>query len=193
VARTPARHARALALDALSLAAVVLLSFALLAVWRGRALPVGGGVLGGGVLRAARFLPVGADRPEPLRTAAISNGLFERARGAPLLFVRGRVQSSLAAPVPGVRIAVELVRGGSVLARAEALAGAVPSPEELWGVADAADLARVAAAAARRAPKAIRAGDDVPFLVALTDYPADLDGATVRLSATALPAAGAPR
>lgn len=72
-----------------------------------------------------------------------------------------------------------------MIARGEALAGAVPSPEALHGAADAAALAAAAREAAARAPARIAPGDAVPFLVAIADHPADLEGASLRVEVAA--------
>jgi hypothetical protein len=87
--------------------------------------------------------------------------------------------------VKAVTVSVEIVRGGEVLARGEALAGAVPTPEELHGAADAAALEALAATVAARLPAEIRPGDTVPFLVAIPEHGPDLHGATIRLEAAA--------
>jgi predicted Zn finger-like uncharacterized protein len=175
---------RAVAVNALALVALVVLSLGLLLMWRGRA------PLEAGTLRPSALLDALGGRDDaPFRTDGVSNGLYERASGAPIFFVRGRVVSRAGAAVRGVRVSVELLRGAVVLARGEALAGAVPTPEELWSAGDGPELARIARAAETRAPRAIRPGDAVPFLVVIPDRQADLSGATLRVVAASVKAA----
>jgi hypothetical protein len=170
---------RSVAVNAISLVAVLAVALALLLVWRGD-VPLSVAVHPSRLLAALAH----SDRPaEPLTTRHISSGFYPRARGAPLLFVRGEVVSGAPAAVPGVRVAVELVKAGAVVARGEAAAGVVLDPEALHGAVDAAALARASgeAAAAAGAAPALQPGQVVPFLVALVDYPADLGGVTLRI------------
>jgi hypothetical protein len=90
-----------------------------------------------------------------------------------------------------VVVSVEVLRAGAVVARGEAIAGGLATPEELHGASDAAALARAAGAARARAPAEVRPGDELPFLVAVGDAPADLDGASLRVAVA--PRGGAPR
>jgi predicted Zn finger-like uncharacterized protein len=168
---------RSAAVNAVSLVAVLAAALALLLVWRGD-VPLSVAVHPSQLLAALAR----SDRPaEPLTTRHVSSGFYPRARGAPLLFVRGEVVSGAPAAVPGVRVAVELVQAGAVVARGEAAAGAVLDPETLHGAVDAAALAMAAGDAALGAPAALQPGQVVPFLVALVDYPADLSGVSLRI------------
>jgi hypothetical protein len=164
--------------NAVSLAVLLLASLALVAVWRGD---------GPRDLRALRpsalVGALGGSRSGQVTAVDVTNGLYERGRGAPLLFVRGRVVSRAPGPLPAVRVAVEVVRGGTVVARGEALAGALPTPEELYGADDAAALAVVSESLRARATRPVRPGEPVPFVVAIADYPADLSGASLRVAA----------
>lgn len=170
---------RSAAVNAVSLLVVLVVALALLVVWRGN-VPLAEAVHPAALLAALTH----RDRtPALFAPQHVASGLYERARGAPLLFVRGEVVSHAPAAVPGVRVAVELVKAGEVVARGEGLAGGLLSPEELYGAADAAALARAAAAAAARAPAAVQPGQTLPFLVALVDYPADLGAVALRVVA----------
>lgn len=170
-------HLRAVVVNAVALAALLAAAVAILALWRTE------GPIDAAALRPSAVLAAlrsgGGDAPFAARE--VRSGLYERERAPPVLFVRGSVVSRAAAPVPRVRVTVEVLRGGAVVARGDAVAGALPTPEELWGAKDAAALAAVAAAAARRAPARVSPGDAVPFLVAIADQPADLSGTTLRV------------
>jgi predicted Zn finger-like uncharacterized protein len=177
---------RAIAVNAVALAALLLVALALLVVWRTE------GSIDAVSLRPAAVLGIlgGGAAKGPFVASELRGGVYERARGAPVLFVRGKAVSRAEAAVAAVKVTVEVVRGGEVLARGEAIAGAVPTPEELHSAADDAALSAVAAGARARAPTEVRPGDAVPFLVALGSAPPDLDGATMRL--TLAPLASAP-
>jgi hypothetical protein len=171
---------RSVAVNALALAALLLVALAIRVVWRGDA------ALGPGALRPSAVLAaIGHGDPAPFAAVQVRSGLYERAAAPPVLFVRGAVVSRAPGPVHRVRVAVELTRGGRVLARGAVTAGAVPSPEELHGAGDAAALEALAAVVAARAPDGVRPGDTVPFVVALGDAPSDLTGASIRVSAEA--------
>lgn len=169
--------------SATSLAALLLLSLAILVVWRG-------GLLPSDALRPSAIVAALAPRPPatPLSTSGVTSGLYERARGAPLLFVRGLVISNAPTPLEGVRVVVEVVRDGAVLARGEVPAGAVPGPEALYGAADAVALASALAGSAPAVVASLMPGGSMPFLVAFADYPANLAGVSLRVQLVAGPA-----
>lgn len=174
---------RSAAVNAVSLLALLALALALLVVWRGN-VPLAEAAHPSRLLAALTH----QDRaPAPFAPRHVTSGLYERARGAPVLFVRGEVVSNAPAPVAGVRVAVELVRDGAVVARGEALAGGLLSPEELHDAADASALARAAESAAARAPGVVQPGQALPFLVALPEYPGDLAGVALRVRAEGEP------
>jgi predicted Zn finger-like uncharacterized protein len=185
-----ASRVHAVLVNAVALAALLLVALAMLVVWRSE------GPLEAASLRPAALLRIlrgGASAEGPFVATQVRSGAYERARGAPLLFVSGRAVSRAAAPVAALAVSVEVVRGDEVIARGDAIAGAVPTPEELHGVADAAALAQVAAAARERAPARVSPGDAVPFLVAIADAPGDLDGAGLRVTVSPHPDASAAR
>ncbi len=169
---------RAVAVNAVALVALLVVALAIWAVWRTD------GPFEASALRPSAILAAlgrSGAAAGPWSAQEVRSGVYERARGAPLLFVRGRVVSRAPAPVRAVRVAVAVMRGGLVLARGEVLAGAVPTAEELYGAADEKALAAVATAASARAPAEVRPGDSVPFLVAVGDAPPDLEGASLRI------------
>jgi hypothetical protein len=164
-------------MNAVALAALLLVALGMLVVWRT------GGPFRPGALRPAAILAAlgGGRASGPFVASDVRSGMYERARGGPLLFVRGTVLSRSTAPVAALKVAVAVVRRNEVLARGEAVAGGVPTPEELHGATDGAALARALAAARARAPAQVKPGDALPFLVAIGDVPPDVDGAEVRI------------
>jgi predicted Zn finger-like uncharacterized protein len=173
---------RSAAVSVVSLAVIVFVAVGFLVAWR-----ADGPLEVGAFHPAAVIATLRRDGPTaaPFAARDVRSGVYERSRGAPLLFVRGNVVSRAPAAVRRVTVAVEIVRAGKVLARGEAVAGAVPTAEELHAASDAAALAAVARHAAARAPRDVKPGDAVPFLVAIGDAPADLDGASLRMTVAA--------
>src|SRR6266540_4118498 len=177
---------RAVAVNAVALAVLLLVALALWVVWRSD------GPLEAGTLRPATILGAlgrGA-ASEPWTAQEVRSGVYERERGPPLLFVRGTVLSRATAAVSAVKVSIEVLRAGQVVARGEAIAGAVPTPEELYGAGDEAALEAARRSARGRAPARVQPGDAVPFLVTIGDAPPDLDGASLRLAVA--PAGFAP-
>jgi len=98
------------------------------------------------------------------------------------------VVSNSMAPLEGVRVVVEVVSDGAVVARGEVPVGAVPGPEALHGATDAASLAKALADAAPAGAVRLAPGGTAPFLIAFADYPPSLAGATLRIRPLAGPA-----
>jgi predicted Zn finger-like uncharacterized protein len=179
-AATRGFRVRGVLVNAMALAALLLLSVAIVAIWRG-------GLAPSDALRPAAIIAALSPRPLPgaVTASGVTSGRYERARGAPLLFVRGTVVSTAASPLDGVRVVVEVVRDGAVLVQGEVPIGAVPGPEALYAAADAAALAGAMADAATPGGARLSPGGSAPFLVAFVDYPTDLGGATLRVRTVA--------
>jgi hypothetical protein len=128
----------------------------------------------------------------PFTATQVRSGLYERSDAPPVLFVAGAAVSHASSAVPGLRVRVEVVRKGAVLARGEARAGAVLGPEELYASRDAAGLAAAADRRARGAAR-VKPGQSVPFLVAISDYPADVAGAGLRVTVEPIDAGAGAR
>jgi predicted Zn finger-like uncharacterized protein len=163
----------ALLVNSLSLAALLLVTLVLLYLWRGEERPFFGEARQGhGAVMATQ----------------VANGIYETPSGRRLLFVRGSVRSRSPVPLGAVTVRAELLRGEEVVARAEGLAGAVPSPEELSALGGGEDAERLRAAVIARAARQVRPGEAVPFLLTFTEYPADLGEVVFRVAAEAAPA-----
>lgn len=179
-AEPPIHRIRSAALGALALVALLVLALALRAVVRGDV------PFGPAAFRPSTLLRSLADRPAgPFELTQVRSGVYPQGSGSALLFVRGVVVCRAPAPVAGVTVRAELVRDGQVLARGEVLAGAVPSPEEVYRATDRAAMDALAAELKKRAPERVTPGDRLGFLIALGEAPPDPSGTTVRLQATA--------
>jgi hypothetical protein len=165
---------RALAMNALSLAALLVVTVGILVWWRGEGL--------GSILRWPGSAPRG-----DVEVGQVSSGEYEGARGHPVLFVRGVVRATRA-PVEGpVAVRVELVRAGAALGAATGAAGALPSPEQLAGVTSAADLDRMRAELLASAPARLEPGVDLPFLVILPRPDGDVGAIQFRVEPVLAP------
>ena len=118
-------------------------------------------------------------------TADISNGLYETSAGRAVFFVRGQL-TNRSATKTRVVVQADIVESATVVRSARSLAGAVPSPEELYqlDLSEGDDLARLAARLAPRA-ELMAPGATAGFLVAFSEYPPDLKAFRVRVSAQA--------
>lgn len=137
-------------------------------------LVLGSALLGDGqvVLEPARLQETFFSR-KPLVARELSNGLYETRAGRPVFFVRGEVLNR-GETATRVRARVALYDEDQRVKSAEALAGALPTPEELNSLQSpesAAELRRwLDSKATPVAP-----GERVPFIVIFQEYPQDLD------------------
>jgi predicted Zn finger-like uncharacterized protein len=181
---------RSVAINAISLLALLVVAAGILAAWRGLR-PGAAGAL----QPHALFGAIGGP-PPPFSAAQVRSGLFDRADAPPVLFVSGKAVSHAATAVAGLRVKVELLRKGAVVARGEGRAGAVPNPEQLYGTRDAAGVAALLDGLAAGAPASVKPGDAVPFLVAISDYPADVSSVGMHVTVESVepgPPAQAPQ
>lgn len=121
--------------------------------------------------------------PESQFTADdISNGLYDTKMGRPVFFVRG-VVTNRSANTTRVRVKAEILDGPTLVRSAEVMAGAPPSPEELYRLDEVAQLKLLMERTSTKAPS-VEAGSAVPFLVTFAEYPPDLKAFRVRVTAT---------
>jgi hypothetical protein len=113
---------------------------------------------------------------EVVATRVVS-GLYDTSTGKPVFYVRGRIENRGTRVRGPVKIVAELTSDSGAPARAEAIAGAEPTPEDVWSVASSADadkLARTLEAA--DGDRHIAPGKSLPFFALIADPPADLSG-----------------
>lgn len=184
-----AQRLRGAAVNALALVALLAIALAFRVVLRGEASLGPSALRPSTLLRALRGAPREAGGFE---VARVRTGVYPQSSGSTVLFVRGEVVSRAPGPLGAVKVEAELVRDGQVLARGEARAGAVPTPEEVDRASSQAALDQLGAALRKRAPRSVSPGDRLAFLVVLGDAPADVSGTSVRVRAEAEPAGAAP-
>ncbi|NOK06558.1 MULTISPECIES: zinc-ribbon domain-containing protein [Myxococcus] len=124
----------------------------------------------------ALFVPA----PKPLVVVDVTNGLYETREGRSLFYVRGDAANH-SDTATRIRVRAALYDGSQRVASADALAGRVPTPEELYGVgspdAAVALRQRVDEAAVSVAP-----GAKAPFVVIFPEHPADPGGYRLELT-----------
>jgi predicted Zn finger-like uncharacterized protein len=132
-------------------------------------------------------------RSDVVATRVVS-GLYDTASGKPVFYVRGRVENHGRKAHGPVRVVAELVAGGETEGKAEAIAGAEPSPEDVYALRSAADADRLqrtllsADAERRLAP-----GASLPFFAVIADPPADLQRHRLHLRLEPIDAWSPPR
>lgn len=113
-------------------------------------------------------------RSDVVATRVVS-GLFDTASGKPVFYVRGRVENRGRKPHGPVRVVAELVAGGETEGKAEAIAGAEPSPEDVYALRGAADADRLQRTLLGvDAERRLAPGASLPFFAVIADPPADL-------------------
>src|SRR5207244_2170716 len=72
-------------------------------------------------------------------------------------------------------VTAELISDGAAEARAEAIAGAEPTPEEVWSLRTAADVDKLSRQLeTARLERKLQPGASLPFFAVIPDPPADL-------------------
>jgi hypothetical protein len=121
-------------------------------------------------------------KPRELVAFDISNGLYDTRVGRPVFYVRGEVKNR-SAPAGRIKVKAEILDGEELVRAAEGYAGATPSPEDLYAVATAEDLSKLATRLVPGAAK-VQPGEEASFLVAFYEYPPDLKDFRVRVTVT---------
>jgi predicted Zn finger-like uncharacterized protein len=105
----------------------------------------------------------------------VVSGLYDTASGKPVFYVRGRVENRTNKVRGPVRVTAELVAEGTSEAKAEAMAGAEPTPEDVWSVRSPADADRLSRTLqSARVARKLEPGASLPFFAVMAEPPADL-------------------
>jgi hypothetical protein len=122
---------------------------------------------------AAGWLGMGPGT-EIVATRVVS-GLYDTVAGKPVFYVRGRIENRSQKVRGPVRIVAELVSETAPEAKAEAIAGSEPTPEDVWSLrtpAEADKLTRTLEG--MQVERRIQPGSSLPFFAVFGDPPADL-------------------
>jgi predicted Zn finger-like uncharacterized protein len=112
---------------------------------------------------------------EVIATGVVS-GLYDTAGGKPVFYIRGRIQNRSDKVRGPVRVTAELLADGAAEAKAETIAGAEPTPEEVWSVRSSADVEKLTRTLqSARVNRKLQPGASLPFFAVIPDPPADLD------------------
>jgi predicted Zn finger-like uncharacterized protein len=95
--------------------------------------------------------------------ADVSNGLYETRNGRAIFYVRGKVLNRTEAPLNAL-VRAEILDGAELVRAAEGMAGAVPTPEDVYLLASAGDASRLSARLIREA-KPLPPGGEAPFFL----------------------------
>lgn len=115
----------------------------------------------------------------------VSNGLYETRAGRSVFFVRGEVMNRSEAAVKVV-VKAEIVEDGKVVRFGESWAGEPATPEEIFLIDNTESLEALNRKVEKRS-LVVPAGAAAAFVVPFTEYPPDLRGFRVRVSARAVP------
>jgi hypothetical protein len=106
----------------------------------------------------------------------VSSGLYDTVGGKPVFFVRGRIQNRSGKVRGPVRVTAELLADGAPEAKAETIAGAEPTPEDVWSVRSSSDVDKLSRTLqSARVDRKLQPGGSLPFFALISDPPADLD------------------
>lgn len=115
----------------------------------------------------------------------VSNGLYETRAGRSVFFVRGEVTNRSQGAVKVV-VKAELVEGDKVVRFAEAWAGEPATPEEIHLIDGSDALEQLNRKVEKRA-LVVPPDSSAAFVVPFTEYPPELSGFRVRVTARAVP------
>lgn len=170
-ARVQPERVRAVAMNVLSLAALLVVTLGIVLWWRGEGV--------GALLRWPRSGHADLD------VGRLSSGVYEGSHGQPVVFVRGVVRATHE-PVEGpVSVRVVLERSGKVLGEVTATAGAVARAEDLAAARSPEDLGLLRERLDAGAPRRLEPGPGLPFLAVLPVPDGDLGAIRFRVEPVA--------
>lgn len=118
----------------------------------------------------------------PFVASDVTNGLYDTRAGRAVFYVRGEVANRSDAPATLV-VKAEIIENGKVVRAAESfVTDQPPSVEELYAV-DGTDALEALQRRVEKRAAAVPPGGTASFVVAFTEYPPDLKGFRVRVSA----------
>ena len=106
----------------------------------------------------------------------VVSGLYDTVAGKPVFYVRGRVENHSQQVRGPVRVIAELVAGSRMDAHAEAIAGAEPTPEDVFGLRTSAEAEKLnRSLGLSEVERRVSPGASLPFFAVIADPPADLE------------------
>jgi predicted Zn finger-like uncharacterized protein len=106
----------------------------------------------------------------------VASGLYDTIAGKPVFFVRGRVENRSAKVRGPVRVIAELAADSGPSARAESIAGAEPTAEDVFNLRTAAEAEKLNRALDQsEVERHVAPGASLPFFAVIAEPPADLE------------------
>jgi hypothetical protein len=123
-----------------------------------------------------------------------ASGLYDTAGGRPIFFVRGRIENHGKRPGGPVRVVATLLSDSGPTARAEGVAGAEPTAEDVYALRSPAEADKLLKALAQRtADRRLPPGGSLPFFALFAEPPEKLVGQRVQLRLESAETAAAAR
>ena len=117
---------------------------------------------------------LGFGRGNEVVATRVVSGLYDTASGKPVFFIRGRIENRGKKVRGPVRVTAELISDGTEV-KAEAIAGAEPTPEDVWSLRSQADVDKLNRDLdITQVERKLQPGTSLPFFAVIPDPPPDL-------------------
>ena len=117
---------------------------------------------------------LGFGRGNEVVATRVVSGLYDTASGKPVFFIRGRIENRGTRIRGPVRVTAELTSDGTEV-KAEAIAGAEPTAEDVWSLRSQADVDKLNRDLdVTRVERKLQPGTSLPFFAVIPDPPPDL-------------------
>jgi hypothetical protein len=119
----------------------------------------------------------------------IVSGVYDTAGGKQVFYIRGRVENRSEKVRGPVRVTAELVADGAPEGRAETIAGAEPTPEDVWSLKSPADAEKLTRSLETSAvERKLQPHQSIPFFAVIAEPPQDLQNHRLRVHVEAVDA-----
>jgi hypothetical protein len=119
----------------------------------------------------------------------IVSGVYDTAGGKQVFYIRGRVENRSEKVRGPVRVTAELLADGAPEGRAETIAGAEPTPEDVWSLKSPADAEKLTRSLETSAvERKLQPHQSIPFFAVIAEPPQDLQNHRLRVHVEAVDA-----
>jgi hypothetical protein len=119
----------------------------------------------------------------------VVSGVYDTAAGKQVFYIRGRVENRSEKIRGPVRVTAELVADGAPEGRAETIAGAEPTPEDVWSLKTPADAEKLSRSLETSAvDRKLQPHASLPFFAVIAEPPQDLQNHRLRVRVEAVDA-----
>ncbi len=117
---------------------------------------------------------LGFGRGDEVVATRVVSGLYDTASGKPVFFIRGRIENRGSKVRGPVRVTAQLSSDGAEV-KAETIAGAEPTPEDVWSLRSQADVDKLNRDLdISKVERKLQPGTSLPFFAVIPDPPPDL-------------------